>query len=133
MYLLLVEIKREGKKVKQRIITNLGRLDLLLEKGSIKSLINSLSKFDEKLDDAIRYEKGQIKAIRKEIIRPNLLFGKLWEKTGIKQELKNIIKDKRIEFDFEKICFEETIHLKRNGVKLFKIIGVKIPPHVEII
>ena len=119
-YLQLVENKREGKKVKQRVITTLGRLDLLLEKGNIKSLINSLNKFDDKLDVAIRYKKGKIKAIRKEIIGPNLLSSKLWEKTGLKQEIKNIVKDKRIEFDFEKICFTETIHLKENGVKLFK-------------
>ena len=42
-YLVIVENYREGKKVKQRTIANLGRLDILKESGMLDSVINSLT------------------------------------------------------------------------------------------
>ena len=48
-YLCIVENYREGKKVKQRTIANLGRLDVLRESGKLDALIKSFGKFSEKV------------------------------------------------------------------------------------
>jgi hypothetical protein len=44
-YLQIVQTYREGGKVKQRVISTLGRLEQLQEKGEIESIISSLSKY----------------------------------------------------------------------------------------
>jgi hypothetical protein len=41
-YLQIVENRKENCKVKQRVITTLGRMDQLKEKNRIKTLIRSL-------------------------------------------------------------------------------------------
>ena len=46
-YLQVVENRREGTKVVQRVISTLGRLDRLNAKGDIESLVRSLSRFSE--------------------------------------------------------------------------------------
>jgi hypothetical protein len=48
-YLQIVQTYREGKKVKQRVVSTLGRLDQLQEKRDIESITQSLSKFSENI------------------------------------------------------------------------------------
>ena len=44
-YLQIVQTYREGRKVKQRVVSTLGRLDKMQEKGEVDGIINSLSKY----------------------------------------------------------------------------------------
>ena len=46
-YLQIVENRKEKGKVKQRVISTVGRMDQLQSKGRIETLIRSLSKFSE--------------------------------------------------------------------------------------
>ena len=48
-YLQIVENRRDGAKTVQRVICTIGRLDQLHSKGSIETLIRSLSRFSEKV------------------------------------------------------------------------------------
>ncbi len=48
-YLQIVQTYKEGKKVKQRVISTLGRLEDLQEKGEIDSIITSLSKYSQEV------------------------------------------------------------------------------------
>jgi hypothetical protein len=48
-YLQIVQTYREGRKVKQRVVSTLGRLDQLQEKGDIETVSRSLSKFSENI------------------------------------------------------------------------------------
>ena len=47
-YLQLVENRWENGQTRQRVITTLGRLDQMSEKGEVESLIRSLSRFSER-------------------------------------------------------------------------------------
>jgi len=47
-YLQIVENHREGKRVAQRVITTLGRLDELKAGGDLQALTKSLARFSEK-------------------------------------------------------------------------------------
>ena len=48
-YLQLVENRREGKKISQRVVATIGRMDELQAGGSIETIIRSLSRFSEKI------------------------------------------------------------------------------------
>ena len=48
-YLCIVENYREGKKVKQRAIANLGRIENLQQSGKLDALIKSLAKFSQNI------------------------------------------------------------------------------------
>ena len=47
-YLQLVENRWENGQSRQRVITTLGRLDQMAEKGEVESLVRSLSRFSER-------------------------------------------------------------------------------------
>ena len=46
-YLQIVENRKENGKVKQRVISTIGRMDHLQDKGRVETLIRSLSRFSE--------------------------------------------------------------------------------------
>lgn len=48
-YLQIVENRKKGKKVKQRVIATVGRMDRLHAKGAVETLIRSLSRYSEKV------------------------------------------------------------------------------------
>ena len=47
-YLQIVENRKESGKVKQRVISTIGRMDQLQAKGRVETLIRSLSRFSER-------------------------------------------------------------------------------------
>lgn len=84
-YLQIVENTKVKGKVRQQVISTVGRLDQLQEKGRVETLINSLSRHSEKAmliltghsdPDAVTIKIG-----------PALIFERLWKNTGIKQAL----------------------------------------------
>ena len=48
-YLQIVENRKEKGKVKQRVISTIGRMDQLQAKGRVETLIRSLSRFSERV------------------------------------------------------------------------------------
>ncbi len=75
-YLQVVENRREGAKVVQRVISTLGRLDRLNAKGDIESLVRSLSRFSEQALLVLSGKSDLLAEARK--IGPALVFGRLW-------------------------------------------------------
>ena len=47
-YLQIVENRRDGKKIRQRVIGTLGRLDQLEESGALDRLVVSLCRFTDR-------------------------------------------------------------------------------------
>jgi len=74
-YLQIVQTYREGKKVKQRVISTLGRLEELQEKGEIESIIISLSKYSQEVLMCLT-GRGDPKGVSF-IIGPVLVFERL--------------------------------------------------------
>jgi len=48
-YLQIVETRREGSRVVQRVIGTIGRMDRLQAKGEIEALVRSLARYSEKV------------------------------------------------------------------------------------
>ena len=107
-YLQIVENNKEGKKVVQRVISTIGRLDRLQAKGRVETLIRSLSKYSEKVL-LILSEKSDLTASGKKI-GPALIFERLWKETGIKKALKYLLAGRKFAFDVERAIFLTVLH-----------------------
>ena len=75
-YLQIVENKREGHKVKQRVLTTLGQLDALNASGKIDDLTRSLAKFSATLKVIDAHREGSLQAHR------SLSIGPAWSSSG---------------------------------------------------
>lgn len=107
-YLQIVESRREGKKVKQKVIATLGRLEDMQGKGEIEALIRSLSRFSEKAL-LVLSGKSDINASAKKI-GPVLIFERIWRDLGIGDIIKGLLADRKFEFDVERALFLTTLH-----------------------
>ena len=102
-YLQIVENRKENGKVKQRVITTLGRMDQLQEQGRVEALIRSLSRFSEKALLIIS-GKSDVSADAKKI-GPVLIFERLWLGTGIKYAIQRLLNGRKYQFDVERAIF----------------------------
>lgn len=109
-YLQIVESRREGKKVRQRVIATLGRLDHLKAQGQLDGVVRSLARFSEKLEVVEAHAAGALEAWKVTKIGPGLIFGRLWEQTGIQQVLGSLLSDRGFTFPVERAVFLPVVH-----------------------
>jgi len=107
-YLQVVENRREGTKVVQRVISTLGRVDRLNAKGDIESLVRSLSRFSEQSLLVLSGKSELLAEARK--IGPALIFERLWEELGIGKVLKGLLANRLFSFDVERAVFLTVLH-----------------------
>ena len=107
-YLQIVENRWEGKKTKQRVIATLGRLDKMQDKGEVDRLIHSLSRYSKKAM-LILSSKSNLNAKVKKI-GPSIIFDRIWKETGIASIIRNILSERRFEFDVERAIFITVLH-----------------------
>jgi len=107
-YLQIVENRKVQGKVNQRVIATIGRMDQLQAKGQIETLIRSLSRFSEKVL-LILSGKIDVSASAKKI-GPALIFERLWEELGIKKVIKELLCQRKFEFDVERAIFLTVLH-----------------------
>lgn len=107
-YLQIVENRKIKGKVIQRVIVTLGRMDQLKEKDRIETLIQSLSRFSEKILLVLSGKSDVSSSARK--IGPALIFERLWEELGIKKVLQELLSDRKFDFDVERAIFLTMLH-----------------------
>ena len=81
-YLQIVQTRRIGNKVRQKVIANLGRLEELQE-GSLDRLIEGLTRYS--FQKWVKLNAGQLAAKRARQWGPALIFGHLWQELGLAQ------------------------------------------------
>ena len=109
-YLQIVENKREGKKVKQRVLTTLGQLEALSASGKIDDLTRSLAKFSSALKVIDAHREGSLQAHRSLSIGPALVFERLWHQLGIDEVIKHQLAESRCRFSLERAIFLTVLH-----------------------
>jgi transposase len=109
-YLLIVDNVRVGGKVKQRVLHRLGRLDELLASGQLDVLIQSLSRFSEKLAVLGAHAQGDRIVTHSARIGPALIFDRLWQSCSIDKVLSALLADRRFEFSVERAIFLTVLH-----------------------
>jgi len=107
-YLQLVENRWENGQTRQRVITTLGRLDQMSEKGEVESLIRSLSRFSERTL-LILSDRSKVSASAKKI-GPALIFERLWKELEIGSTVSSLVADRRFGFSVERALFLTVLH-----------------------
>lgn len=108
-YLYLVESVRENGRTKQRIIRNLGRKEAVLASGDLERLAASVGRHAERAIVLEAIESGSPDFTPVRIGGP-LLFGRLWERTGIREVLDTLLKGRGFEFAVERAVLVATLH-----------------------
>jgi hypothetical protein len=109
-YLYLVESVREGARTRQRIIKNLGRKDAVLASGGLDRLAASAARFAERALVLSAVERGDTAGLACRRIGPPLLFGRLWEETGVKAVVDGLLAGRAFEFPVERAIFAAVLH-----------------------
>ena len=109
-YLALVESRREGKRVRQFVIANLGRLDEWRENGTLEAVIASLAKHSEKLAVLTAHAAGEVDSVSRECVGPSLLFGRIWERAGLPGIFDSLLRDRAFGFPVERAIFTTVLH-----------------------
>jgi len=109
-YLQIAENYREGKKVKQKILCTLGRVDELTESGKLDALAESLLRFSSRLKVIDLHKEGKLKIHSDVSIGPALVFQRLWQQLGISEVIKKVLVDRRFTFDVERAVFLTVLH-----------------------
>jgi hypothetical protein len=104
-YLQVVRSFRDRGRVRQRVLATLGRKDVLVASGELDGLIRSLVRFSQKLRvvEVARSQGLQARSARP--WGPALVFGRLWERQGIGEELEALAAPRRFRFDVERVVF----------------------------
>ena len=108
-YLYLVESVRENGRAKQRIIKNLGRKDAVLASGDLDRLAASVGRHAERAMVLDGIASGSPEFAPRRIGGP-LLFGRLWERTGIREVLDELLGSRGFEFAVERCVLVATLH-----------------------
>ena len=104
-YVQIVENFREGSKVKQRVIANLGRLDILQQTGQLDQIVAGLANLSEQYAVITANRVGKTQVIWDKEWGPSLVFGRLWELLGIPKIIENLKSHQKLEYDVERAIF----------------------------
>src|SRR3954463_6850650 len=109
-YLYLVETVREHGRAKQRIIKNLGRKEALAASGALERLASSVARYAERAVVLSQLETGNPERLACKRIGAPLLFGRLWEETGCRAVIEDLLSGRAFEFAVERAVFATVLH-----------------------
>src|ERR671912_107784 len=109
-YLYLVETVREDGRAKQRIIKNLGRKEAVTASGTLDRLASSVARFAERAVVLSQIEAGNPAGLACTRIGAPLLFGRLWEETGCRAVIEDLLSGRAFEFAVERAIFATVLH-----------------------
>jgi transposase len=109
-YLYLVETVRENGRAKQRIIKNLGRKEALAASGALERLASSVARYAERAVVLSQLETGNPERLACKRIGAPLLFGRLWEETGCRAVIEDLLSGRGFEFAVERAVFATVLH-----------------------
>ena len=109
-YLYLVENAREGGRHVQRVIKALGRRDAVEASGLLDSLIASAARHSRRSIVLSRFYRGELPALKRLSIGPELVFGRLWDDLGCRDVLRGLLADRQFGFDVERAVYLAVLH-----------------------
>jgi hypothetical protein len=104
-YLQIVESRREGASVRQRVIATLGRRDELVADGRLDGVLTSLAKFSERMRVVERVRTDGVHAHRARTWGPALVFERLWKQQHVPELLERRRARRGFGFDIERVTF----------------------------
>lgn len=104
-YLQIVESYRDRGRPRQRLLATLGRREQLVASGALDALIESLTRYSERLRVVDKVRSDGIQAHTARSWGPALVFRRLWERQGLPEILTRLARGRQYEFDLERTCF----------------------------
>ena len=102
-YLQIVQNHREGSKTKQPVVTTIGRMDQIQEKGEIENLVRSLTRFSEKVL-LVLSGKSDVQADARKI-GPALICERIWKELEIGKIIRRLLAERKFGFDVARAIF----------------------------
>jgi Transposase DDE domain len=109
-YLQIVENRWEDGRPRQRVIATLGRLDQLQQSGQLDALLVSGARLAQSVLLLSAHAKGHLPSITTRHIGPALIFQRLWQQTGCRRVIEQLLDGRRFEFDVERAVFLTVLH-----------------------
>src|SRR5690242_5749710 len=109
-YLYLVETVREHGRAKQRLFRSLGRKEALAASGALERLASSVARYAEQAVVLSQLEAGNPEQLACQRIGAPLLFGRLWEETGCRAVIEDLLSGRSFEFAVERAVFAIVLH-----------------------
>src|ERR1700681_2005524 len=109
-YLYLVETVRENGKTKQRIIRNLGRTEEVEASGDLDRLARSAARLSQRSMILSLIEDGYVPEVRCRRIGAPLAFERLWEESGCRTVVEELLAGRRFEYAVERAVFLTVLH-----------------------
>jgi len=109
-YLQIVESFRQNSQVHQRVLSTVGRLDVLQATGQLDALMRSGLRFCEKLAVIDAHAAGQTEPVQVQRVGPDLVFSRLWEALQLGTIIKRAVQSRRFEFDVERAVYLTVLH-----------------------
>ena len=110
IHLYLVESVREDGRAKQRIIKNLGRKDAVLASGELERLAASIGRYAERAIVLSQLHAGDLDGLSCKRIDAPLLFGRLWQDTGCRAVIDELLAARGFEYPLERAVFVSVLH-----------------------
>jgi hypothetical protein len=104
-YLQIVESRRDGDKVRQHVIGNLGRKDDIVADGNLDALLASLAKFSQRVRVVEKVRTEGLFAHDARCWGPALVFERLWQEQGLPDVIARLAHERSFEFPLERACF----------------------------
>jgi hypothetical protein len=110
-YLQIVENRRDGGAVRQTVVATLGRADELAARGALAALLASGARHCEQvlLLSTLQADLDGPNVLAKRVGAP-LLFGRLWEETGCRAVIEDLLASRGFEFAVERAVFATVLH-----------------------
>jgi hypothetical protein len=110
-YLQIVENRREDGAHRQHVIATLGRADELAASGALATLLASGARLCNQvmLLSALEGDADGLRLSTRRIGGP-LLFGRLWEQTGCRAVIEDLLAGRGFEFAVERAVFATVLH-----------------------
>jgi hypothetical protein len=109
-YVYLVESVRENGRIKQRIIKNLGRKELVEAKGDLDRLARSAARLARRSMILSLLDQGDLPTLASRRIGPALAFERLWRQTGCRAVIEDLAAERGFGFALERACFLTVLH-----------------------
>lgn len=109
-YVQIARSVRNGKSVKQQTLLSLGRLDILRSTGQLDNLMRSGMRLCKRLVVLDAHAAGKTEAVAVMKTGPDLVFGRLWETSGIGDTIRRRLQGRRYGFDIERAIYLTVLH-----------------------
>lgn len=105
-YLQLIRSHRDGSKVRQTLVANLGRVDELLESGELQRIVECWARLCPQIRLLNAADEGTLQVESDRIWGPVLVFERIWQELGLDRLLSSLAKrQSSSRFDLERAAF----------------------------